>query len=167
MWRKRQAWLLAHPAQIGNIVFIDETGINTRMARLRGRCLKGRRMVAGIPHGHWKTMTFIAGLRCDGLTAPWVIEGAMDGDAFEQSGYEDEGTVAVKPRRQQKRRLDPWGADILGWIEETPDMTLHELSVRLQEVHGVRAPQSTIDDWLRRCGISFKKNRTRQRTGAS
>lgn len=84
MWRKRQAWLLAHPAQIGNIVFIDETGINTKMARLRGRCLKGRRMVAGIPHGHWKTMTFIAGLRCDGLTAPWVIEGAMDGDAFEQ-----------------------------------------------------------------------------------
>ena len=81
--------------------------------------------------------------------------------------YEDEGTVAVKPRRQQTRRLDPWGADILGWIEETPDMTLHELSVRLQEVHGVRAPQSTIDDWLRRCGISFKKNRTRQRTGAS
>ena len=41
-------------------------------------------MVAAIPHGHWKTMTFIAGLRCDGLTAPWVIEGAMDGDAFEQ-----------------------------------------------------------------------------------
>ena len=40
-------------------------------------------MVAAIPHGHWKTMTFIAELRCDGLTAPRVIEGAMDGDAFE------------------------------------------------------------------------------------
>ncbi len=52
VWRKRQAWLLAHPAQIGNIVFIDETGINTKMARLRGRCLKGQRMVASIPHGH-------------------------------------------------------------------------------------------------------------------
>ena len=41
-------------------------------------------MVAAIPHGHWKTMTFIAGLRCDGLTAPRVIEGAMDGDVFER-----------------------------------------------------------------------------------
>ena len=84
VWRKRQAWLVAHPEKIGNIVFIDETGINTKMARLRGRCRRGRRMVASIPHGHWKTMTFIAGLRFDGLTAPWVIEGAMDGDAFEK-----------------------------------------------------------------------------------
>jgi hypothetical protein len=83
VWRKCQAWLLAHPERIGNIVFIDETGINTKMARLRGRCRRGLRMVASIPHGHWKTMTFIAGLRCDGLTAPWVIEGAMDGNTFE------------------------------------------------------------------------------------
>jgi len=82
VWRKRQVWLQAHPEQISRIVFIDETGINTKMARLRGRYPRGRRMVAAIPHGHWKTMTFIAGLRCDGLTAPWVIEGAMDGDAF-------------------------------------------------------------------------------------
>ena len=83
VWRKRQAWILAHPAEIGRIVFIDETGINTKMARLRGRCRRGQRMVASIPHGHWKTMTFIAGLRSDGLTAPWVIDGAMNGDAFE------------------------------------------------------------------------------------
>ena len=83
LWRKRQAWLVAHPAKIGAIVFIDETRINTKMARLGGRCRRGRRMVASIPHGHWKTMTFIAGLRCDRLTAPRVIEGAMNGDAFE------------------------------------------------------------------------------------
>ena len=76
--------------------------------------------------------------------------------------YEDEGTVAVKPHPPQKRRLDPYGADILGWIEATPDMTLQELSERLQEVHEVRAPKSTIDDWLRSHKISFKKNRTRQ-----
>ena len=63
--------------------------------------------------------------------------------------YEDEGTVAVKPRSPQKRRLDPYGEDILGWIEATPDMPLQELSVRLHEVHQARAPISTIDDWLR------------------
>ena len=84
VWRKRQAWLLAHPEQIGKIVFIDATGINTKTARLRRRCPRGQWMVAAIPHRHWKTMTFIAGLRCDGLTALRVIEDAMDGDAFER-----------------------------------------------------------------------------------
>jgi transposase len=73
-----------------------------------------------------------------------------------------DGTVAVKPRPPRKRRLDPWGEDILAWIKETPDITLEELSARLHEVHQVKAPTSTIDDWLRARNISFKKNRTRQ-----
>ena len=76
--------------------------------------------------------------------------------------YEDEGTVAVKPRPPRKRRLEPYGEDILHWIEETPDLTLHELSQRLHEVHGIVAPTSTIDDWLRARKLSFKKNRARQ-----
>ncbi len=76
--------------------------------------------------------------------------------------YADEGTVVIKPRAVYKRRLDPYGADILRWIEETPDMTLQELSERLHEVHAVAAPTSTIDDWLRVRNISFKKNRARQ-----
>ncbi len=82
IWGKRQAWLRSHPGKLGKIVFIDETGINTKMARLRGRCRRGERLVAPIPHGHWKTLTFIAGLRHDRLTAPWVIDGPMDGDVF-------------------------------------------------------------------------------------
>ncbi len=76
--------------------------------------------------------------------------------------YEDEGTVAVKPRPPRKRRLDPYGEDILSWIEATPDLTLQELSQRLHDVHDVIAPTSTIDDWFRSRKISFKKNRTRQ-----
>ena len=76
--------------------------------------------------------------------------------------YEEEGTVAVRPRPPRKRRLDPYGEDILSWIEETPDLTLQELSRRLHECHGVVAPTSTIDDWFRSRKISFKKNRTRQ-----
>ncbi len=84
VWRRRQAWLNERPDLIDKVVFIDEAGINTKMARLRGRCQRGRRLVASIPHGHWKTLTFIAGLRHDRLTAPWVIDGAMDGDAFVQ-----------------------------------------------------------------------------------
>ena len=76
--------------------------------------------------------------------------------------YEEEGTVAVKPRPPRKRRLDPYGEDILCWIGETPDLTLQELSRRLHDVHDVVAPTSTIDDWFRSHKISFKKNRTRQ-----
>jgi len=81
-WRKRQDWLKSNLHLLGRIVFIDETGLNTKMARLRGRSTKGQRLVASIPHGHWKTMTFIAGLRHDGMSAPWVLDGPMDGPAF-------------------------------------------------------------------------------------
>ena len=75
---------------------------------------------------------------------------------------EEEGTVAVRPRSPRQRRLDPYGKDIVHWIEETPDLTLQELSRRLHDVHDVVAPTSTIDDWFRSHKISFKKNRTRQ-----
>ncbi len=76
--------------------------------------------------------------------------------------YETEGSVALKARGPHKRRLNQYGEDILRWIKETPDMTLQELSLRLWQDHQVRAPKSTIDDWLRSRKISFKKNRTRQ-----
>ncbi|WP_420966021.1 IS630 family transposase [Bradyrhizobium sp. B120] len=64
------------------LVFIDETSANTKMARLHGRSPRGERCRAAIPHGHWKTTTFTAGLRSDGLIAPLVLDGPMDGDAF-------------------------------------------------------------------------------------
>ena len=64
------------------LVFIDETSVNTKMARQYGRAPVGERLVAKVPHGHWKTLTLVAALRVDGLTAPYVIDGAMDGPAF-------------------------------------------------------------------------------------
>jgi transposase len=64
------------------LVFIDETAATTKMARLRGRAPKGERCRAAVPHGHWKTTTFMAGLRVNGLSAPMVIDGPMDGDVF-------------------------------------------------------------------------------------
>jgi transposase len=64
------------------LVFIDETGAKTNMTRLRGRSLKGQRLHAAVPWGHWKTTTFIAGLRTTGLIAPMVLDGAMNGAAF-------------------------------------------------------------------------------------
>jgi transposase len=64
------------------LIFIDETGTSTNMARLRGRSARGERLVGKIPHGHWKTTTFVAGLRSSELTAPCVIDGPMNGNAF-------------------------------------------------------------------------------------
>lgn len=63
-------------------MFIDETGATTKMARLRGRSKRGERCRAAVPHGHWKTTTFTAGLRLDGLSAPMVLDGPMNGVAF-------------------------------------------------------------------------------------
>jgi len=63
-------------------VFIDETGASTKMVRLRGRCRRGERLLAKAPFGHWKTTTFTAGLRRNGLVAPFVLDGPMNGEAF-------------------------------------------------------------------------------------
>jgi chaperonin GroEL len=60
--------------EIHRLVFLDETGTTTKMTRLRGRARRGTRLRAAAPFGHWATQTFIAGLRCDGLTAPWVVD---------------------------------------------------------------------------------------------
>jgi transposase len=65
------------------LVFIDETGTTTKMTRLRGRCRKGRRLRSKAPFGHWKTQTLIAGLRCHGLTAPFVVDAPMNRRIFE------------------------------------------------------------------------------------
>jgi transposase len=63
-------------------VFIDETWATTAMTRLRGRSPRGEPLHAAAPHGHWHTTTFVAGLRADGLVAPLVLDGAMNGAAF-------------------------------------------------------------------------------------
>ena len=64
------------------LVFIDETGASTKMARRYGRALRGERCRASVPHGHWKTTTFVGALRLEGMTAPMILDGAMHGAAF-------------------------------------------------------------------------------------
>lgn len=64
------------------LVFLDETWVKTNMTCPRGRSLRGTRLVCQVPHGHWKTTTFLAALRVSGLTAPLVIDGAINGDLF-------------------------------------------------------------------------------------
>jgi transposase len=64
------------------LVFIDETWVKTNMTRPRGRAPEGERLVCHVPHGHWKTTTFLAALRVSGLTAPLVVDGAINGELF-------------------------------------------------------------------------------------
>lgn len=79
----RRAWFEAQiDLDPDKLVFIDETGATTKMARLRGRAPRGVRCRASVPHGHWKTTTFTAGLRLGGLAAPMIHDGPMNGAAF-------------------------------------------------------------------------------------
>jgi transposase len=64
------------------LIFIDESGLSTKMARLRGWAPKGERCRAAIPHGHWKTVTFVGGLTLAGFVAPMLLDGPMDGECF-------------------------------------------------------------------------------------
>jgi len=64
------------------LVFIDETAVTTKMVRHYRRSPRGERLVASVPHGHWKTLTLVAALRIGGLTAPTVFDGAMNGPSF-------------------------------------------------------------------------------------
>jgi len=76
-WIERQGRIASE-----RLVFIDETWTKTNMAPLRGWAPRGDRLVAEVPHGHWKTTTFVAALRHDRIEAPWVLDGPINGESF-------------------------------------------------------------------------------------
>jgi len=79
----RENWVNGqHDLDPEHLIFIDESGLSTKMARLRGWAPKGERCRAAIPHGHWKTVTFVGGLTLTGFVAPMLLDGPMDGDCF-------------------------------------------------------------------------------------
>jgi transposase len=82
--KRRRAWFDGQfDLDPTRLVFIDETWASTNMARRYGRALRGQRLRVGVPHGHWKTTTFVAGLRASGLVAPFVLDGPINREAFE------------------------------------------------------------------------------------
>ena len=81
--RARLRWLREQGLlDTSRLVFVDETSANTNMVRLSGRCPRGGRLIGRVPFGPWKRLTFVAGLRHDKMTAPFLIEGAMNGETF-------------------------------------------------------------------------------------
>ena len=82
--KRRRAWFEGQlDLDPERLVFIDETWASTNMARTHGRCRRGERLRVGIPHGHWKTTTFVAGLTTRGMIAPFVLDGPINRLAFE------------------------------------------------------------------------------------
>jgi transposase len=90
-WMFWRAWI-----DYRRLVFIDETGADTKMARRFGRTWRGQRLVAHVPHGHWRTTTFVAALRATGLTAPLVVDGPMNGPVF-RAYVEQQLAPALRP----------------------------------------------------------------------
>ena len=83
MARARRRWIREQGLlDTTRLVFIDETSVNTNMTRLCGRSPKGERVIGRVPFAAWKTLTFVAALRCDKMTAPMMIKGAMNGETF-------------------------------------------------------------------------------------
>ena len=83
MARARRRWIREQGLlDSSRLVFIDETSVNTNMTRPCGRGRRGERVIGRVPFAAWKTLTFVAALRCDRMTASMMIKGAMNGEAF-------------------------------------------------------------------------------------
>jgi transposase len=146
------------------IIFIDETAANTKMARLYGRTPRGERCRAPVPHGHWKTTTFTAGLRYDGISPPMVLDGPMNGEAF--LAYVEQALVpelqpgdivimdnlpAHKSPIAEKAILDR-GAQVLFLPPYSPDLNPIEMAFSKLKTHLRARAVRTIDELWKAIG---------------
>lgn len=143
--------------QVDRLIFIDETGTTTKMTRLRGRARVGARLKAKAPFGHWGTQTFIAGLRYDGLIAPWVVDKPMNRAIFE-TYIETQLAPIVKPgdvvildnlasHKSEKAAaiLKQRGAWFLFLPPYSPDLNPIEMAFAKLKAHLRRVGARTID----------------------
>jgi transposase len=146
------------------LVFLDETGTTTKMTRPRGRCLRGKRLRSKAPFGHWKTQTFVAGLRCDALTAPFVIDAPMDRRIFETYVETqlvptlEKGDIVImdnlpahKSPVAQKAILDR-GARVLFLPPYSPDLNPIEMAFSKLKAHLRARAVRTIDELWKAIG---------------
>ena len=150
--------------QPARLVFIDETSVKTNLTPLRGRSARGQRLLADAPFGRWRTQTFIAGLRCDELVAPWIIEGAMHGAAFDTyvstqlAPTLHPGDVVIldnlnlhkSPRAAQM--VKDRGAWFLFLPKYSPDLNPIEMAFAKLKAHLRKAKARTYDELWRAVG---------------
>lgn len=158
-WRVQQAGF--DPERL---VFIDETWVKTNMTRPRARSLCGARAVASVPCGHWKTTTFLAGLRTRGVTAPLVVDGAINGEIFLAYVRQQllptlaAGDVVVMDNLSSHKRvgvreaIESVGATLLFLPPYSPDLNPIENAFAKFKWLLKSSPQRTVDALWRACG---------------
>jgi len=143
-------------------VFIDETWIKTNMAPLRGWAPRGRRLKALVPFGHWKTLTFVAALRCDRIAAPFVLDGPINGVAF-QSYVADVLAPTLKPGdvvvldnlgshkgKAVREAVRAAGAKLLFLPPYSPDLNpIEQVFAKLKHLMRKAAERSVETTWRR------------------
>lgn len=168
MRQAREAWQ-AHRQprmrqEVHRLVFLDETGTTTKMTRLRGRARRGERLKADAPFGHWTTQTFIAGLRCDGMIAPWVVDQPMNREIFD-TYVETQLAPALQPgdvvildnlsshkSAKAEAILKQRGAWFLFLPPYSPDLNPIEMAFAKLKAHLRKAAARTIDALWRAVG---------------
>ncbi|HEY5035042.1 MAG TPA: IS630 family transposase [Candidatus Dormibacteraeota bacterium] len=164
--RARRRWIRQQGLlDSSSLVFIDETSVNTTMARLYGRCRRGERLIGRVPFGTWQTLTFVAGLRCDEMTAPLVIDGAMNGETF--LAYIEQGLAPTLNRGDivvmdnlrahkvagVKEAIEAVGADLRYLPEYSPDLNPIEMSFSKLKAYLRKAAERTQRSLRRRIGF--------------
>lgn len=161
----RAAWRAEQPAlDPARLVFIDETGTSTNMTRLRGRARRGCRVVGRVPWGHWKIMTFVAGLRHDAITAPFVIDRAMTSAIFVEYVRQclvptlSPGDIVVmdnlQPHKNAKVRelIEAAGAELRFLPPYSPDLNPIEQGFAKLKAHLRKAQERSLDNLWQRIG---------------
>ena len=156
--KRRQAWFEGQlDLDPERLVFIDETWASTNMARTHGRCRRGERLRVGIPHGHWKTTTFVAGLTTRGMIAPFVLDGPINRLAFET--YVErvlvpelrQGDVVVMDNlsshkgQKVRERIEAAGASLLYLPPYSPDFNPIENAFAKLKALLRKAAERTVD----------------------
>ena len=163
MARRRAQWTKYQDRiDPSRLVFIDETWTKTNMAPLRGWAPRGERIKAKVPHGHWKTMTFLAALSHDRVDAPWLIDGPINGERFQL--YVEEVLVpTLKPGdivimdnlgshkgKAVRRAIRAAGARLFLLPKYSPDLNPIETALRQAQALAAQGRQANRRDRLRR-----------------
>ena len=171
----RTRWKIHQPRlDPAKLVFVDETGASTKMARLYGRAKRGRRVVGRVPWGHWKTVTFVAGLRLDGFTAPFVIDCAMNGAIFIE--YVRQSLVpSLRPgdivivdnlsahkRDEVRQIIEATGASLIYLPPYSPDLNPIEQSFAKLKAHLRKVKERTVPALYDRIGEALGTFRTNE-----
>ena len=156
-WKKYQGRLDAK-----RLVFIDETWAKTNMTRRHGRCARGTRLVAKVPQARWRTLTFLAALRCDRITAPCVIDGPINGASFR--AYVEQFLVPTLSRgdvvimdnlgshkgQAVRRLIRAAGAKLFFLPRYSPDLNpIEQVFSKLKTLLRKADPRTTEDTWRR------------------